>query len=123
MATVKQYAEALPMGAVIEIVRGECPGVVTAFHKREEEEMLEPYEHSDTQMSESEYFQVRNRNVDKVIAILALEKTIFYRMYLTPIQEAPRYIIRDKTPEELKKYPPRAPMPHEQPYCSWGIEK
>lgn len=123
MATVKQYIEALPMGAVIEIVRGECPCGITAFHKQEEEQMLEPYEHSDTQMSESEYFQVRNRNVDKVIAILALEKTIFYRMYLTSMPEAPRYIIRDKTPEELKKYPPRPPMPHEQPYCSCGIEK
>ena len=123
MPTVKQYIEALPMGAVIEIVRGEFPHSITSFCKQKEELMLQPYEYSDTQMSESEYFQVHNREVDKVLAILALEKTIFYRMYLTPMPEAPRYIIRDKTSEELKKYPPRPPMPHEQPYCSYGIEK
>lgn len=123
MPTVKQYIEALPMGAVIEVVRGESPHSITSFHKQEEELMLQPYEYNNTQMTESEYFQVRNRSVDKVTVRLALEKTIFYRMYLTPMPEAPRYIVRDKTPEELKKYPPRPPMPHEQPYCSCQIKK
>lgn len=123
MPTVKQYIEALPMGAVIEIVRGESPHSITSFHKQEEELMLQPYEYSDTQMSESEYFQVRNREVDKVTVRLALENTVFYRMYLTPVPEAPRYIIRDKTPEELKKFPPIPPKQHEQPYYSCGIKK